>query len=128
MDKLQIVTELIKNSTSVYVKSFLSAYIADMELYAGEPDFNIHDDLQSFDRCISYLQSVQFGLNNGELNESDWVPFKDVYRFFNANNNQTFDLVVRINGDVIPYYISDKSNRHMATSIQEAIKKHTISA
>lgn len=130
MDKLQIANELLKNTTNIYLKNQLENYIANMNLYIyghiSEGDFEILDEGIALDMCITYIEKEKFDITDWQLFEIPiyYVPLQyKTHVFYNSKTKQMFDLAVFYDGEVIPRYIANGSEKD-ATSIQEAIEKY----
>lgn len=124
MNKLQIANELLKNTTNIYLKNQLENYIANMNLYIyghiSEGDFETLDEGIALDMCITYIAKEKFNITDWQLFE---IPIYYAHVFYNPKTKQIFDLAVFDDGEVIPRYIANGSEKD-ATSIQEAIKKY----
>lgn len=122
MEKIEIVNELLKNSTGSK-KRFLEEYLLnfyelEQEKYEDEED----KSLVRLHNCISYIKEVDFDITGWELWE---IPIFYSHCFLNKQTNEQFDLAVWDLGEVIPRYINDYSNEQDAKSIEEAIKKYS---
>lgn len=117
----KIATELLKNSTNMYIKEFIEKYISNI---AALENNKISDDtLLRFHTCIKYINSVSFDITDWELCE---IPIEYAHVFRNIKDNKYFDLDVFSSNltEAIPTYLKD-SGEHSASSIEEAIEKYS---
>lgn len=123
MNKLEIAQELLKNTTNIHLKNLLDEYIINMNLSIAENDFDIYDEWQCIDKCISYFQTVDFNITDWELYE---IPIEYTYCFLNTKTRRGFDLVLSNDGQVSPCYVDSNFNQQTALSIQNAIERYYV--
>lgn len=119
MKKMQIANELLKNSTNIYIQSFIRKYIENIDVIEN----NKCEDkaLIRLDNCVSYIKEVGFDISNWALVE---IPIFYSHCFWNKETRKAFDLAVWDIGEVIPRYLDSEVNEQDAKTIQEAIEKY----
>lgn len=121
MEKMKIASELLTNSTNIYIKKFIDDYIKNI----GKIENNKCEDesLVRFDNCISYIKEKEFDIIGWMLFE---IPIFYSHCFWNMSKKKAFDLAVWDIGEVIPRYLDSNSNEQDANTIQDAIEKYDI--
>ena len=124
-NKLKIAKELLKNSTNIYLRSFIEEYINNFNEIQSENN-DILEELEffgyiNFDKCLEYINQSKFDITNWYLGE---VPIPVIYSFYNDQSKESFDLCLNDKGNIIPGYIDNNHNTSEANSIQEAIQKN----
>lgn len=120
MNKIFIAKELLKNTTNIYLKEFITSYIVAVE------ENNINDDcdmsLLKFNKCVEYLLNTQFDITGWSLWE---IPIDYAYCFYNKDMEKRFDLnVYSLEDKVEPTYLDRLFNENKAPNIYEAIEKY----
>lgn len=122
MGKMQIASELLKNSTNIYIQNLIDKYIENIHVIENNKCEN--EELIRFDNCISYIKKVGFDIIDWMLFE---IPIFYSYCFWNKKTKKAFDLAVWNIGEVIPRYLDCGANEQDAKTIQEAIEKYDTS-
>lgn len=116
-EKIEIASELLKNTSNLSLSSFLDRYIY-IEKNNFFNEFSKESDVARFNKCIEYLIEAKF-------NMLGWELIYPMYSFYNSNNGKIFILeVLNLESRVIPIYLDENFDKHEAKSIKEAIKKY----
>lgn len=125
VNKLKIAKELLKNTTNIYLRSFIEEYITNFNEIQSK-NIDILEELElseyiNFDKCIGYINQSKFDITDWCLWE---IPISVIYSFYNEQRKENFDLNIDDKGNIIPEYIDKNYNTNEAISIQEAIQKN----
>lgn len=121
MNKIDILKELIKNSTNRWIKEDLENYVELIE--ESDPPIFLDDTFVRLDNCIDFIIKVEFDISGWALDE---IPIYYCHCFCHNETGKYFNLNVVDIGHVVPSYINSSSNEQDANSIQEAIEKFVI--
>ena len=116
--EINILEELIQNTTNVYLNSALKEAKRNIEDKVG-----VSEDIVKINNCVSYISENNFNINGWELRE---IPTEYSHCFYNESKNEMFDLCVFKIGEVVPYHLNSSSNEIESKSIEDSIKEYSI--
>jgi hypothetical protein len=112
-NKIKVASELLKNTTNIYIQNELTKYIEAIE---SNEMTKLNEDL---DLRVCHIIESAFDIEGFGIHE---IPIYYSYVFSNENKGEWFDLV-KFEGVVSPRYI-EVDCEYDAETIQEAISKY----